>query len=172
MNEIKLRNLELKIFTEQDALDYCLLNNINPDDITGLILNWNKLTDIIRIKIFKNLKELNLLDNELTDISVLKDLNKLETLTLNDNNIFDISVLKDLNKLKELNIGDNQITDISTVKDLKNLEILNIVNLELESDQLQYIQSLKKLKYLYCYKGFKDINILKLLNKSMGIINK
>ena len=172
MNEIKLRNLELKIFTEQDALDYCLLNNINPDDITGLILNWNKLTDIIRIKIFKNLKELNLLDNELTDISVLKDLNKLETLTLNDNNIFDISVLKDLNKLKELNISDNKIKDISVIQYLKNLKELNIRGLELESDQLQYIQSLKKLKYLYCYKGFKDINILKLLNKSMGIINK
>ena len=30
MNKIILNNLKLKTFTEQDALDYCLLNNINP----------------------------------------------------------------------------------------------------------------------------------------------
>ena len=28
MNTIILENLELKIFTEQDALDYCSINNI------------------------------------------------------------------------------------------------------------------------------------------------
>ena len=147
MSEIKLRNLELKTFTEQDAIDYCSINNTNPDDITGLILNWNKLTDIIGIKVFKNIKELNLLDNELTNISVLKDLNKLETLTLNDNNIFDISVLKDLNNLKELNIR----------------------NLRLESDQTQYINSLKNLYELYCYSGFKDMSIVDKLNKNIDI---
>ena len=28
MNKIELVNLKLKTFTEQDALDYCILNNI------------------------------------------------------------------------------------------------------------------------------------------------
>ena len=46
MNKIKLSNLELKIFTEQDALDYCQINNINTDNITELDLYDNKLTDI------------------------------------------------------------------------------------------------------------------------------
>ena len=43
---IFLRNLKLKTFTEQDAEDYCQINNINSDNITELYLNNNKLTDI------------------------------------------------------------------------------------------------------------------------------
>jgi len=63
MNEIRLNHLKLKIFTEQDAKDYCKLNNINTDNIT----------------------ELNLYDNKLTDISVLKNLKDLEILSINGN---------------------------------------------------------------------------------------
>ena len=55
MNKIDLSYLKIKTFTEQDALDYCLLNNINPEDIIILNLCDNKLTDITGIKLFKNL---------------------------------------------------------------------------------------------------------------------
>jgi len=55
-----LTYLKLKTFTEQDTLDYCLLNNINPDKIIDLWLSHNQLTDISGIKLFKNLKKLNL----------------------------------------------------------------------------------------------------------------
>ena len=104
MNEINLSDLELKTFTEQDVLDYCQINNINPLYIIELNLNWNKLTDISGIKLFKNIKKLYLHCNELTDI-------------------FD---LKDLINLKELYLWGNQIKDISVLKDLKKLEILYI----------------------------------------------
>ena len=61
MNKIELSNLYLKTFTEQDAVDYCFLNNINIDNIINLNLNNNKLTnDISGIKVFKNLKYLNI----------------------------------------------------------------------------------------------------------------
>ena len=33
MNKIDLNYLKLKTFTEQDVLDYCQINNINPLDI-------------------------------------------------------------------------------------------------------------------------------------------
>ena len=72
MNIIKLVNLELKTFTEQDVSDYCLLNNINPEDITELNLYNNELTDISGIKLFKNLEDLSLHYNLIKDISVLK----------------------------------------------------------------------------------------------------
>ena len=52
---IDLRNLELKVFTEQDAEDYCNLNSINLNKITDLNLSHNKLTDISGIKLFKNI---------------------------------------------------------------------------------------------------------------------
>ena len=127
MNILILNNLELKTFTEQDALDYCLLNNINSDNITELYLHNNELTDITGVKLFKN--------------------------------------------LKELYISNNEIKDISVIKYLKDLEYLDITNLKLESDQIQYINSLKNIKELRCYKGFKDMSVLDKLNKNI-IINK
>ena len=150
MNEIYLTHLKLKTFTEQDVLDYCLLSNINSDDITELSLPYNKLTDISGIKLFKNLNTLYLNSNELTDISVLKDLNKLENLYINNNKLTDISVLKNLNKL----------------------ENLDIENLELESNQIEYIKSLKNIKNLWYKNGFKDMSVLKQLNKNINYINK
>ena len=72
MNKIYLSSLKLKTFTEQDVIDYCQLNNINPLNIKELNLSDNELTDISGIKLFKNIKELCLNNNKLTDISVIK----------------------------------------------------------------------------------------------------
>ena len=192
MNEIKLINLKLKTFTEQDVLNYCLLNNINPGNIIELYLFNNELTDISGIKLFKNLRQLNIGYNKITDISVLKDLINLTELYMYNNQIKDISVLKNLTKLNILNIGfnkikdisvlsnliklkklylnNNKIKDISVIKDLKDLEILNIDNLELESDQIQYINSINNLQELWCENGFKDMKVLKQLNNSNNSI--
>ena len=170
MNKIILTELDLKTFTEQDALDYCQLNNINPEDITELILYENKLTDISGIKLFKNLQKLDLaFNNKLKNISVIKDLNKLKILDINDNKITDISVLKNLKSLQNLDIGYTKIKDISVIQDLNNLKILNIINLKLEINQIQYINSCKNLISLYCYNGFKDMTVLKQLNKNIEL---
>jgi len=147
MNEIYLSKLKLKTFTEQDALDYCQINSINPDNITKLSLFDNELTDISGIKLFKNLKGL----------------------WINYNKIKDISVLKDLINLKELYISNNKIKGISVIKNLIKLESLGINNLELNSDQIKYIKYLENLKILYCYSAFKDMAVLKGLNKNIEI---
>ena len=198
MNEINLSDLELKTFTEQDVLDYCQINNINPNNIIELDLSVNELTDISGIKIFKNLKELNLYENKLTDIlsvkllknlkilnnikdldlsnnkitdiSVIKNLKNLMILNISNNEIEDISVLKNLKKLKKLILYNNQITDISVIKNLNNLEFLDIDYLKLESDQIKYINSCKNLKELWCNKGFKDMSVLDKLNDNIRVI--
>ena len=126
MNEINLNYLKLKTFTEQDALDYCILNNINSENITELYLFNNELTDISGVKIFKN--------------------------------------------LETLDISNNEITDISIIMNFKNLKTLDISYLELESDQIKYIKSLKNLAYLWCKKGFKNISGLNQLNKNIKVI--
>ena len=123
MKEIYLNNLKLKTFTEQNALDYCQLNNINPDNIEVLNFYVNQLTDISGIKLFKNLKYLYL--------------------------------------------WNNLIPDISSVQYLTELIYLNIINLELESDQIQYIKHLKKLQKLVYKNGFKDMSVLSLLNRNV-----
>jgi len=149
-NKIHLKNLDLKTFTKQDAIDYCILNNINIEDIISLDLSSNnRLTDISGIKIFENLQYLDLGINKFKDISVIKYLNNLKILNISYN---------------------NEIKDISVLKYLINLEDLNISRLELESDQIQHIESLKNLKYLWGLKGFKDISVLKQLNKNIKII--
>jgi len=148
MNKIDLGNLKLKVFTEQDVIDYCFLNN----------LNINKIT------------ELDLSVNQLTDISVLKHLKKLELLSIENNKITDISALKDLKNIRELNISNNQIKDISVIQNFKELETLDIESLKLESDQIQYIKNLKNLNELWSRSGFKDISVLNKLNKNINII--
>jgi len=192
MKEILLNNLELKTFTEQDVLDYCQINSIDSDKITELNLVNNELTDISGIKLFKNLenlwlnynkitdisilknsvnlKVLNLYNNEIKDISFLKDLTDLEWLNLNNNEIKNILILKDLKKLKYLCLGFNKIKDISVIQNFKDLELLDIKNLKLESDQIEYIKSLKNIEELYCYNGFKNMNVIKQLNKNIEII--
>ena len=167
MKQIRIDNLELKTFTLQDAEDYCLLNNINQDNIIELYLHNNELTDISGIKLFKNLKRLYLAYNKINNISDIENLKSLNILALAVNNISDISFLKNLKDLKKLYLGFNKIKDISFIKDLNKIEFLNIENLELESDQIQYIQSLKKLKELWCENGFKDIKIIKKLDKKI-----
>jgi len=167
---IIFNNLELKTFTEQDVLDYCFLNNINPDKIEILDLRNNKLTDISGVKLFKNLRELYLWENKLTDISVIQYLTKLKFLYLNINNITDISVLKDLIKLETLCVNNNNIKDISIIKNLTKLKTLSINNLELKSDQIQYIKSLKNLKTLWCRKGFKNMSVLNTLNNNIYLM--
>ena len=148
MNKINLTSLELKTFTEQDALDYCQLNNINPLDINELDLSWNKLTDVSGIKLFKNLEELYLYNN---------------------NKIKNISILKNLIKLKILDISSNPIKNISVIQYLTELKILDIGYLELKSDQIQYINSLNNLEELWCDYGFKDMDITDKLNKNIEI---
>ena len=126
MKHLVLGNLQLKTFTEQNVLDYCLLNDINPNNIIMLNLFNNELTDISGIKLFKN--------------------------------------------VKALYISNNKIKDISVLKYLKNLKYLSIRDLELESDQIQYINSLKNLYELYCEKGFKDMSVINQLNKNLRVI--
>ena len=147
IKEINLNNLELKTFTEQDAEDYCQINNININNIVFLDLRYNELIDISGIKLFKNLQYIYMHNNKITDISVLKDLTRLEI----------------------LDIGNNKITDISDVKKLNSLYLLYIDNLKLKSDQIEYINSLNNLKELWCRKGFKDMRILKQLNKNIKL---
>jgi len=121
INTIYLSELELKTFTEQDALDYCQLNSINYSDITELYLRNNELTDISGIKLFKNLKDLNLAYNKIKDISVLK---KLKELSINNNQIKDISVIQYLTDLKILYLNGNRISNISVLKNLNIKYIL------------------------------------------------
>ena len=77
-----LTDLKLKTFTEQDALDYCQINDINPDNITVLDLFNNELTDTSNIKYLNSLEYLHIGYNKIKDISVIQYLTKLRLLDI------------------------------------------------------------------------------------------
>ena len=120
MNKIQLNNLELKVFTEQDAEDYCLLNNINSDNINELDLYDNKLTDISGLKLFKNLKYLYINNNEITDISVIQYLKNLKILSINYLEL-ESDQIQYINYLKNLKI-------LYSGKGFKDMSVLNKLN--------------------------------------------
>ena len=108
--KINLSDLKLKTFTEQDALDYCLLNNTNINTVEELYLENNELTDISGVKLFKNLIILFLSNNKIEDISAVKSLDNLAFL--------------EIGNLKFKNESDT----VKIINSLKNLETLNIFN--------------------------------------------
>ena len=91
-------------------------------------------------------------------------------LDLSDNELTDISGLKLFKNLEILYLWNNYITDISVIKNLTNLEDLNISGLELESNQIEYINSCNNLKILKCNNGFKDMSVINKLNNIKIII--
>ena len=147
-NFLNLNNLKLKILTVTDIKDYCFINNIKHNKIFNLNLYNNNLTDISGIKLFKNLEYLYLFNNYLTDISAVEN----------------------MRSLRQLAVQNNQIKDISVIKNLTNLEDLNISGLELESNQIEYINSCNNLKILKCNNGFKDMSVINKLNNIKIII--
>jgi len=120
MKYLSLNNLKLKTFTEQNALDYCLLNNLNLNNITELILYDNELTDISGVKLFKNLRVLYISYNPIKDISVIKYLNSLKFLGINSLELESdqIQYIKLLKNLKEL----------YCTKGFKDMSVLNPLN--------------------------------------------
>ena len=109
-----------------------------------------------------NLQLKTFTEQDASDYCQLNSINhdKIIKLMLDNNKLTDISGVKLFKNLRQLYLNNNKIKDISVLKDLNSLKILSIINLELESDQIQYIKSLKKLKELYPYKGFKDMTAL------------
>ena len=129
MNQIiDLYSLKLITFTEQDAEDYCLLNNINSNNIKTLYLNSNELTDISGIKLFKNLKYLYLNDNKIKDISVIQNLKKLKILDIRYLELKSDQI-KYINKCKNLEIlyNNKEFENMSDINKLnKKIKLLNI----------------------------------------------
>jgi len=93
-----------------------------------LKLNYNHLTKIENIDIFKNLEELNLGHNKISKIENLNKLRKLKKLLLYTNEIRIIEGLSGLKNLQELNLGYNKIDEIQRLEALKNLKVLILDN--------------------------------------------
>ncbi|WNE41653.1 MAG: hypothetical protein AM1032_000393 [Mycoplasmataceae bacterium] len=128
-------------------------------------LNWSKLTGILDISDFINLKRLDCSSNKLTDL-VISNNNKLEVLFCSNNLLTNINTeilynltqlycevnsinllnLENNHELIELVCYENQISDLNFSNNLK-LELISVLENKLKKIVLI---NLNKLKYLYC----------------------
>ena len=98
------------------------------DQVVGLNLYNNELTDISSLSNLSQLSQLDLNSNKLTDISSLSNLSQLSQLDLSSNKLTDISALSNLSQLSQLDLSSNKLTDISALSNLSQLTFLNLVD--------------------------------------------
>ena len=79
-----------------------------PDNIN--IMDWGAKNCYL-LNDYQQIIGLNLRNNQLSDISVLKELKKLIQLNLSDNKLNEISALKELKNLTQLDLSNNQISN-------------------------------------------------------------
>ncbi len=96
------------------------------NNLTKLVLYYQRLNIIPDLSRFKNLKDLSLDNNNISDIQPLQYLTKLEYLYLHDNNISDITSLQYLTNLEELWLNNNKISDIHPLQYLTKLKKLTL----------------------------------------------
>ena len=99
-----------------------------PQNVTGLYLQGNQISDLSVLSELKNLGVLALGGNQISDLSPLAELRGLWSLTLDNNQIIDISPLAKLTALQTLWLNDNNISDISAIKKMANLHTLHLHN--------------------------------------------
>ena len=101
-------------------------------DLTSLIVENSRITDLTGLEHAYNLRALNLNVNNISDVSLLTDMTKLKILNLWGSNISDVSPLAGMTILSHLNLGNNNISDVSP------LVALNIRHLTLSGNPLSY----------------------------------
>ncbi len=156
------------------------------EDITGLNLHSEKITNISSLAHLKKLKTLTLYNTPVSDISALKGLNDLEILDLSNTPVSDVSALKNLNELNYLNLSSTPVSDVSALKNLNELNYLdfrstqirdvsalkglgNLIHLNLSNTQVSDVSALKNLNNLkkldLSSTQVSDVSALKNLNE-------
>ena len=113
--------------------------------IIELDLSERGIEQLEGIKVFRNLRILNLENNPLQDISPLSQLEKLQILNLANTSLSDFQALYRLKKLQSLNLSENHISDISPLQSLKQLQHVDLShNNIVDISSLSYLTELKE----------------------------
>lgn len=96
----------------------------------------------------KSLKKLTAHHNQIQSLKTIQNFSGLEILDLSFNRLEKLNGLGNLTTLRELHLNNNYINDFDEVAKLIGLEYLDIGNMGIIHDNLDFLQSLPKLKYL------------------------
>jgi len=154
----KIMNINILLNNNKTKALFPKLEYLN---LSGNILE----TEIEKIHLMKNLKQLNLKGNSLTEIEALKYLYNIERLNISNNNIKNVIALSSLEKLEYLNVQTNKIETLNKIVEIKNLQ-----NLDISNNRLKSIDSIIKLKETLevldiSNNKIKDISMLKEMKK-------
>ena len=127
-------------YTSDDINTTLTMTQENINNIGGLGLQENDISDLTGLEKFIKLTKLELADNNIENITILSDLKELESLGLKNNKITDIDSLSNLEKITWLNISYNGIEDIEVLSNLKKLK-----ELHMEKNPISDISALEKL---------------------------
>ncbi|GEM_PF-6672246 len=155
---------DLEILTEINIqkVDYKLDENEKITRISFIACEIHCVKMLVeKLKLFKNLKHLDLSQNEIFDISALQELTNLTSLDLSKNYISDISALRELKNLKFLlDLSDNFISNIENLRNLENLTNLDVSKNEVSN--VSVLQNLKNLEILILNENqIVDISVLR-----------
>jgi|GEM_PF-1997783 len=153
--------------SNMQSLDLMSANISQIDFITKLPniqilrLEDNPISDFSPISGLNSLTMLFLRNTQLSDLSLLVGKDNLTNLDLRKTKINDISVLSGLSNLAYLYLGENEISDISSISGLRELIYLELSNLNIDSQDIQFLSYENKLKYLVLeYNQITDIRCL------------
>lgn len=134
------------------------------------ILSSAKINDFSKLKYFKNVERLFLIDNSITDLSPLQDLHKLRILNISGTAIEDLSPLAHLENLEIIDASNTPITDLSPLSNklcltelfLNNCPISDLSSLQ-NTPELNWLEiaksSVEDLSPLTELKKLKTLNI-------------
>jgi len=135
-----------EIALSENIMDYrnsnCYQLN-SKNEITGLNLRDNQLTEIKGLEQLTQLQRLDLSNNQLTEIKGLEQLTQLQDLRLSNNLLTEIKGLEQLTQLQTLWLNNNQLTEIKGLEKLTQLQVLY-----LSSNPLTEIKGLEQLTQL------------------------
>ncbi|WP_312470475.1 leucine-rich repeat domain-containing protein [Neobacillus sp.] len=120
-------NLAATIKTELGVTD----RELTEDDLsalTALHAAGKGISSLEGLQLAKNLKFLVLDNNKISDLMPLKGLTQLNELYLKDNQIGNLAPLNELTNLAALNFDFNQVTDLGPISSLTNLQVLTFNN--------------------------------------------
>jgi hypothetical protein len=127
VNEIILEGTQpLRIdLSDRGITNQQLANMVNsgeiPRNVSVLILQNNKISDLTPLQSLTGLTELRLSQNQITNLAPLKSLVNLTYLDLQSNKITDIAPLQSLIKMNKLIIANNEVSDLSSLRSLSEL---------------------------------------------------
>jgi hypothetical protein len=135
----ELENLESLYLSGTQVKDVSSLSRLR--NLVILDLNSNEITEV-SLTGLHNLEMLHLSENQITKVS-LSGMPKLNLLVMNDNQIEEIS-LSGLDKLALVDMSSNPIKDLSALTELHNL-----IGLAVSSGDIDSIRKLTQLEELY-----------------------